>query len=38
MFTEAHVVCLAERRTRPLIAAFLRQAGAGARGTRKSKN
>jgi len=31
MYTEAHVVCLAERRTRPLIASFLSHAGADTR-------
>lgn len=31
MFTEAHVVCLAERRTRPLIASFLQHASRTAR-------
>ena len=31
MFTEAHVVCLAERRARPLIASFLHHANAEAR-------
>jgi LysR family transcriptional regulator, low CO2-responsive transcriptional regulator len=29
MFTEAHVVCLSERRRRPLIASFLQHANAG---------
>jgi DNA-binding transcriptional LysR family regulator len=37
MFTEAHLVCLAERRDRPLIAAFLRHGDAGARNPRKGK-
>lgn len=37
MFTEAHVVCLAERRSRPLIARFLHHADARARGLRKGK-
>ncbi len=37
MFTDAHVVCLAERRDRPLIASFLRHADAGARNPRKGK-
>jgi DNA-binding transcriptional LysR family regulator len=37
MFTEAHVVCLAERRTRPLIASFLRHGDAGARSLRKGR-
>jgi DNA-binding transcriptional LysR family regulator len=36
MFTEAHAVCLTERRTRPLIASFLNQAAAGARSPRKA--
>lgn len=36
MYTEAHVVCLAERRARPLIASFLHHAGA--RSLRKGKN
>lgn len=31
MFTDAHVVCLAERRSRPLIASFLHHAGAETR-------
>jgi LysR family transcriptional regulator, low CO2-responsive transcriptional regulator len=35
MFTEAHVVCLAERRARPLIASFLQHAGV--RSPRKGK-
>ncbi len=38
MFTEAHVVCLAERRGRPLIASFLRHGEAGARSLRRGKN
>jgi DNA-binding transcriptional LysR family regulator len=38
MFTEAHVVCLAERRARPLIASFLRNADAGRRSLRKAKS
>jgi LysR family transcriptional regulator, low CO2-responsive transcriptional regulator len=38
MFTEAHVVCLAERRSRPLIASFLHHAGATTRGARKGKS
>jgi DNA-binding transcriptional LysR family regulator len=38
MFTEAHVVCLAERRTRPLIASFLRHGDTGARSLRKGRN
>lgn len=38
MFTEAHVVCLAERRERPLIASFLHHAETGARSTRKGRN
>jgi DNA-binding transcriptional LysR family regulator len=37
MFTEAHVVCLAERRTRPLIAHFLQHADGSARSLRKRK-
>lgn len=37
MFTEAHVVCLAERRARPLIASFLHHAGVGARSPRKER-
>jgi LysR family transcriptional regulator, low CO2-responsive transcriptional regulator len=37
MFTEAHVVCLAERRSRPLIASFLQHADADARSARKAK-
>ncbi len=35
MFTEAHVVCLAERRGRPLIAAFLHHGNAEPRSSRK---
>jgi DNA-binding transcriptional LysR family regulator len=38
MFTDAHLVCLAERRDRPLIAAFLRHGDAGARSPRKGKS
>lgn len=38
MFTEAHIVCLAERRARPLIASFLRHGDAGARNQRKGGN
>ena len=38
MFTEAHVVCLAERRTRPLIASFLRHANVEPRNPRKTRN
>ena len=38
MFTEAHVVCLAERRDRPLIASFLHHGNAGARNPRKGRN
>ena len=38
MFTEAHVVCLAERRSRPLIASFLHHANAGPRSLRKAKS
>ena len=38
MFTEAHVVCLAERRHRPLIASFLQHADAGTRSIRKNRN
>jgi DNA-binding transcriptional LysR family regulator len=37
MFTEAHVVCLAERRARPLIATFLRHAQARPRSLRKGR-
>jgi DNA-binding transcriptional LysR family regulator len=37
MFTEAYVVCLAERRSRPLIASFLRHAQADARSPRKTE-
>jgi DNA-binding transcriptional LysR family regulator len=37
MFTEAHTVCLAERRGRPLIASFLRHADAGAAGRSKGR-
>lgn len=38
MFTEAHVVCLAERRDRPLIASFLRHGNAGAGSLRRAKH
>ena len=38
MFTEAHLVCLAERRDRPLIAAVLRHGDAGARNLRKARS
>ena len=38
MFTEAHVVCLAERRSRPLIASFLHHANAEPRNLRKAKS
>ncbi len=38
MFTEAHVACLAERRTRPLIASFLHHANAEPRHLRKAKS
>jgi DNA-binding transcriptional LysR family regulator len=38
MFTEAHVVCLAERRSRPLIAAFLRHGDARPRSPRKGRS
>jgi DNA-binding transcriptional LysR family regulator len=39
MFTDAHVVCLSERRSRPLIASFLHYAGAGTSGgARKGRN
>jgi DNA-binding transcriptional LysR family regulator len=38
MFTEAHVVCLAERRSRPLIASFLHHAHADARSLRKARS
>jgi DNA-binding transcriptional LysR family regulator len=38
MFTEAHVVCLAERRDRPLIAAFLRHGDARPRNPRKDRS
>jgi DNA-binding transcriptional LysR family regulator len=38
MFTEAYVVCLAERRARPLVASFLHHGGVGARSLRKGKN
>lgn len=38
MFTEAHVVCLAERRSRPLIASFLHHANAETRGPRKARS
>jgi LysR family transcriptional regulator, low CO2-responsive transcriptional regulator len=37
MFTEAHVVCLSERRTRPLIASFLKHAEARAPSLRKGR-
>jgi DNA-binding transcriptional LysR family regulator len=37
MFTHAHVVCLAERRTRPLISAFLDLAAARARNARAAR-
>jgi DNA-binding transcriptional LysR family regulator len=37
MFTEAHVVCLDERRTRPLIASFLQEADAAAMPSRKPR-
>ena len=37
MFTDAHLVCLAERRDRPLIAAFLRHGNADARSPRKTR-
>jgi DNA-binding transcriptional LysR family regulator len=37
MYTEAHVVCLSERRMRPLIASFLHHAGAVMRSTRKGR-
>jgi DNA-binding transcriptional LysR family regulator len=37
LFTEAHVVCLAERRSRPLITGFLAHAHTEARGGRKAK-
>jgi DNA-binding transcriptional LysR family regulator len=37
MFTEAHVVCLAERRSRPLIASFLHHANADGRINRKAR-
>ena len=37
MFTDAHLVCLAERRDRPLIAAFLHHGDAGARNPRKAR-
>lgn len=37
MFTDAHVVCLAERRSRPLIASFLHHANADARSLRKAR-
>jgi DNA-binding transcriptional LysR family regulator len=38
MFTEAHVVCLAERRARPLIASFLDHANAQPRSLRKARS
>jgi DNA-binding transcriptional LysR family regulator len=38
MFTDAHIVCLAERRARPLIASFLQHAGVGSRTPRKGGN
>jgi DNA-binding transcriptional LysR family regulator len=38
MFTDAHVVCLAERRSRPLIASFLHHANAEMRNLRKARN
>jgi DNA-binding transcriptional LysR family regulator len=38
MFTEAYVVCLAERRDRPLIASFLHHANAEPRNPRKARN
>jgi DNA-binding transcriptional LysR family regulator len=37
MFTEAHVVCLADRRNRPLIASFLHHANVETRNVRKAK-
>jgi DNA-binding transcriptional LysR family regulator len=37
MFTEAHVVCLAERRSRPLIASFLHHAQANGRSPRRAR-
>jgi LysR family transcriptional regulator, low CO2-responsive transcriptional regulator len=37
MFAHAYVVCLAERRNRPLIVSFLRHAEEGARRARKTK-
>ncbi len=37
MFTEAHVVCLAERRSRPLIASFLHHANVETRPIRKAR-
>jgi DNA-binding transcriptional LysR family regulator len=37
MFTDAHVVCLAERRSRPLIASFLHHANAETRSPRKAR-
>lgn len=38
MFTEAYVVCLAERRTRPLVASFLQHAQVDTRGPRKGRD
>ena len=38
MFTDAYVVCLAERRSRPLIASFLHHANAEARNLRKARS
>lgn len=37
MFTEAYVVCLAERRSRPLVASFLQHANVDGRSPRKTK-
>jgi DNA-binding transcriptional LysR family regulator len=37
MFTEAYIVCLAERRGRPLIASFLHHAKADARSPRRAR-
>ena len=37
MFTEAYLVCLSERRDRPLIASFLRQGDVKARSPRKAR-
>ncbi len=38
MFTYAYIVCLAERRNRPLIASFLQLAKEGAHRARKTRN